>query len=363
MEMHTATELLQAYARGERRFSYWALAGADLRGADLRDSNFYGSDLSGSNLSGADLTRANLGKADLYNANLTGANLSGAFYQDANLTRADMSGIVTNNPSPALSTSQPAASQTGVVSWGPPAPAGAVDAAVIAQAPQVCAQCGAQLPADALFCSRCGRPTGAVPSAAESPVTLPPPAIPPVSTPPSYPAPAPTANVRYAYPTATPSSSAPPQRPTPTAQRAPTNQTTNNKVVTGLAVTAFAISSVWDFIYKAAIVIVVIVGIVYFLRGCAANATLNEHSSCGQFEQADSSTQDQVLQQMMTAHHDQVGSFELTRASLTLYCDVYGSNAPIDGIYGSGGSGGSIAPRQVLLPASPRAARSASSHQ
>lgn len=100
MEMHTADDLLQAYARGERKFSYWTLSGADLHGADLRDANFYGSDLSGANLSGTDFSRANLGKADLYNANLSGANLSGAFYQDANLTRADMSGIITNNPSP-----------------------------------------------------------------------------------------------------------------------------------------------------------------------------------------------------------------------------------------------------------------------
>jgi hypothetical protein len=78
---------------------------------------------------------------------------------------------------------------------------------------------------------------------------------------------------------------------------------------------------------------------VAFVKSCATNATLNEHSSCGQFQQADADTQNRVLQDMMAAHHDQ-GSISTTRASLTLYCALYGDSAPIDGIYGSGGSVG-----------------------
>lgn len=92
------------------------------------------------------------------------------------------------------------------------------------------------------------------------------------------------------------------------------------------------ISGAWGLVVKLAIVIVAIVIVVAFVRSCAANATLNEHSSCQQFEQADASTQDKVLQDMMAAHHDQ-GDISLTMASVTLYCDTHDDNAPIDGIY------------------------------
>jgi hypothetical protein len=121
--------------------------------------------------------------------------------------------------------------------------------------------------------------------------------------------------------------------PQPRAQSA-TDTTLNPVVLIG-----YLIGEGWNLIVRIAIVIIVIVGIVAFVKSCATNATLNEHSSCGQFQQADADTQNRVLQDMMNAHHDQ-GSISTTRASLTLYCAVYGDSAPIDGIYGSGGSVG-----------------------
>ncbi|HEU5374400.1 MAG TPA: hypothetical protein VFV38_03090, partial [Ktedonobacteraceae bacterium] len=83
----------------------------------------------------------------------------------------------------------------------------------------------------------------------------------------------------------------------------------------------------------------VIFAVVGLVKSCSANATLNEHSSCNQFAQADTATQDKVLQDMMAAHPDTQDSLTLTRASVTLYCDVHDGNSPIDGIYGDGYSG------------------------
>ncbi|WIG61216.1 MAG: hypothetical protein OJF49_003964 [Ktedonobacterales bacterium] len=91
----------------------------------------------------------------------------------------------------------------------------------------------------------------------------------------------------------------------------------------------------WNAIIKLAVVIFVIFLVVGFIRSCSANATLNEHSSCQQFAQADTDTQNKVLQDMMNAHgnHD---SIQTVRFSVTMYCNVYGDSAPIDGIYSSG---------------------------
>ena len=91
----------------------------------------------------------------------------------------------------------------------------------------------------------------------------------------------------------------------------------------------------WNLILKLAVVIFVIFLVVGFIRSCSANATLNEHSSCQQFAQADTDTQNKVLQDMMNAHGDHE-SIQTARFSVTLYCNVYGDSAPIDGIYGSG---------------------------
>src|SRR5512146_2902476 len=37
----SANELLAAYARGDRMFAHWNLAGADLNNATLKDANFF----------------------------------------------------------------------------------------------------------------------------------------------------------------------------------------------------------------------------------------------------------------------------------------------------------------------------------
>ncbi len=98
------------------------------------------------------------------------------------------------------------------------------------------------------------------------------------------------------------------------------------------------ISGTWGLVVKVSLVIIALVIIVGFVKSCAANATLSEHSSCQQFEQADTATQDKVLQDMIVAHHSR-GGISLTRFSVTLYCDTHGDNAPIDGIYNSSNIG------------------------
>jgi hypothetical protein len=62
------------------------------------------------------------------------------------------------------------------------------------------------------------------------------------------------------------------------------------------------IGDAWGLIWKGALVILAIVVIVGFLKSCTANATLNENSSCQQFKQANTTTQDRVLQDMIAAH-------------------------------------------------------------
>ena len=56
------------------------------------------------------------------------------------------------------------------------------------------------------------------------------------------------------------------------------------------------ISGAWGLIFKLALVVIAIVVIVGFIKSCTADATLSEQSSCQQFEQADTTTQDKVLQ-------------------------------------------------------------------
>ncbi len=105
-----------------------------------------------------------------------------------------------------------------------------------------------------------------------------------------------------------------------------------------LALIFTLINEAWGLIFKVALVILAIVVVVGFLKSCMANATLNEHSSCQQFEQADTTTQDNVLQNMIAAHHDQEG-ITIVRFSVTLYCNVHDENSPIDGVYGSSNLG------------------------
>jgi hypothetical protein len=110
-----------------------------------------------------------------------------------------------------------------------------------------------------------------------------------------------------------------------------------NLIVAGLVLVLDLISSAWDLILKIAFVIFVVALAVGFIKSCAGGG-LNEHSSCQQFQQADSSAQNKVLQDMMTAHHDQ-SSVSTARFSVTLYCNIYGGSAPIDGVYSSGDLG------------------------
>lgn len=94
------------------------------------------------------------------------------------------------------------------------------------------------------------------------------------------------------------------------------------------------ISEAWGLIYKLALVVIAIVIAVSFIKSCTANATLNEQSSCQQFQQADTTTQNKVLQDMMAAHNT-VDGLATTRFSVELYCQFHDSNSPIDGIYNS----------------------------
>ncbi len=95
------------------------------------------------------------------------------------------------------------------------------------------------------------------------------------------------------------------------------------------------ISEAWGLIFKGALVILAIVVVVGFIRSCSANATLSEHSSCQQFAQADASTQNKVLQDMVVAHHDQ-GGVSIAHFPVTLYCDTHDQSSPIDGVYSAG---------------------------
>lgn len=99
-QQRSASELLAAYARGDRNFARWDLAAADLKNATLKDANFFLANLTGANLSGADLTRCNFSQATLTNANLRGANISGASFDAAVTFGADLTDTITDQPTP-----------------------------------------------------------------------------------------------------------------------------------------------------------------------------------------------------------------------------------------------------------------------
>jgi hypothetical protein len=88
----TATELLAAYAAGQRDFFQADLRKADLRKAPLCGANLEGATLEGANLEWANLEGANLGRATLEGANLGRANLRWANLEGANLGRANLEG-------------------------------------------------------------------------------------------------------------------------------------------------------------------------------------------------------------------------------------------------------------------------------
>jgi hypothetical protein len=135
----------------------------------------------------------------------------------------------------------------------------------------------------------------------------------------------------------------PPSTPARTAVPLPARKAPAKKQLTGwelfLVLVVGLGSGLWGLISRVVIAIVVIfLGIAAF-HAIFPDVGLNEHSSCQQFEQADTNAQNQVLQDMLTAHHDPNPSQDVgeARFSVTLYCNIYGDNAPIDGIYSSGG--------------------------
>ena len=96
----SASELLAAYADGQRMFAYWNLTGADLKNATLKDANFFRANLERADLSGADLTRCSFSQAVLTAANLSGANISRAFFDKAVTFGADLTNTITDRPTP-----------------------------------------------------------------------------------------------------------------------------------------------------------------------------------------------------------------------------------------------------------------------
>jgi uncharacterized protein YjbI with pentapeptide repeats len=91
----TAEQLRAAYARGERDFRHWNLAGADLSNLDLHDADLQRANLRGANLRGADLAGANLEGVDVTGADLSATNLLGTIVADANFELAKLRGIGT----------------------------------------------------------------------------------------------------------------------------------------------------------------------------------------------------------------------------------------------------------------------------
>lgn len=95
-----AKELIERYAKSERKFKGVdlrysdfggaSLMGVDLRGANLWQSSFHGADLTGANLAGSDLWRSSLLDADLTGADLTGTCLDGADLRGAVLRGANL---------------------------------------------------------------------------------------------------------------------------------------------------------------------------------------------------------------------------------------------------------------------------------
>lgn len=93
-------EFLTRYAAGERNFQNIDLSGADLSYFNLKGCNFVGANLKGTNLSYSCLESAKLVVANLEGANLSGANLRKAklvgavlkdcFWEEADLTHADL---------------------------------------------------------------------------------------------------------------------------------------------------------------------------------------------------------------------------------------------------------------------------------
>jgi len=91
MQVTNTNELLEAYSKGKRDFSFSELRGIDLSWVDLKEVNLRDANLREANLERIDLIGANLDKANLKEANLRSANLSQANLMIADLIGADLS--------------------------------------------------------------------------------------------------------------------------------------------------------------------------------------------------------------------------------------------------------------------------------
>jgi len=121
--------------------------------------------------------------------------------------------------------------------------------------------------------------------------------------------------------------------PTPPSKK----QTFGKNEAVGLALLLGG--SLWGLISRVVIAILLIVGGIAIFHALFPDVGLNEHSTCQQFEQADTDAQNRVLQDMLTAHNDPNPSQDvgLARFSVEAYCFTHSDSSPIDGIYSSGG--------------------------
>jgi hypothetical protein len=102
-----------------------------------------------------------------------------------------------------------------------------------------------------------------------------------------------------------------------------------------LAIIADLINGAWGLIFKLALVVIAIALAVSFFNSCAGGG-LTEHSSCQDYQKADTDAQNKVIEDMIAAHGGNKNSFATTRASVELYCNFHSPDSPIDGIYSSG---------------------------
>lgn len=88
----TATDFLEAYAKGKRDFNSYDLSLLNLAKTDLSGANFHQAKLYKINLQGANLFDADFGRASLSQATVKNANLSRAYLSHADLAGADLRG-------------------------------------------------------------------------------------------------------------------------------------------------------------------------------------------------------------------------------------------------------------------------------
>lgn len=154
----------------------------------------------------------------------------------------------------------------------------------------------------------------------------------PGQSPQTTPAPHPTPRSTGPNPPTLPNSPAPPKIPGPGVKLPVPAPTTmgkgQNGLLDALLTILFGLPGIAKGIIGLAVIVVVVVAV-----HSATSPSLTEHSTCQQFQQADSDAQTTVLQTMMQAHNTPSDQLQTTRFSLNLYCNVYGPSAPIDGIY------------------------------